>query len=38
MEALKELLFWWMLIYNILIITVKPIRNFHIEYLESIDE
>lgn len=38
MQTIKELFFWWMLIYNILILTVKPIRKNHIGFLRKFDE
>jgi hypothetical protein len=36
MEVIKEFLFWWMLIYNIAVITIKPIRKALIDFLSNI--
>lgn len=36
MEVIKEILFWWMLIYNIAVITIKPIREALIDFLNDI--
>lgn len=38
MELIKEILFWWMFIYNILVITVKPMRKAQIDFLRKMDE
>ncbi len=38
METIKEILFWWMLIYNIAVLIIKPIRRSCIDYLESLDK
>lgn len=38
MEVIKEILFWWMLIYDITVITIKPIRKNHIDFLKSLDK
>ena len=35
-ELIKEVLFWWMLIYNVSVITIKPIRKALIDFLENI--
>ena len=35
MELIKEILFWWMLIYDILVITIKPIRKALIDFLSN---
>lgn len=37
MELIKEILFWWMLIYNILVLTSKTIRTSYIKFLKDID-
>ena len=34
-EMLKDFLFWWMLIYNIAVITIKPIRKALIDFLKN---
>lgn len=31
----KDFLFWWMLIYNIAVITIKPIRKALIDFLRN---
>lgn len=36
MNLIKEFLFWWMLIYDILVITIKPIRKTLIDFLTNI--
>lgn len=36
MELIKEILFWWMLIYDIAVITIKPIRKALIDFLRNI--
>ena len=36
MELIKEILFWWMLIYDILVIIIKPIRKALIDFLRNI--
>ena len=36
MNTIKELLFWWMLIYDIAVITIKPIRKALIDFLRNI--
>ncbi len=33
---MKEILFWWMLMYDILVITIKPIRKSLINFLKNI--
>lgn len=38
MELIKEILFWWLLIYDILVITIKPIRKYHIDFIKSLDD
>ena len=38
MEMIKEMLFWWMLIYDIAIITIEPIRKNHIDFLRKMDK
>lgn len=38
MGLIKEILFWWLLIYDIAVITIKPIRKNHIEFLREIDK
>ncbi len=38
MEMIKEILFWWMLIYDIAIITIKPIQKNHIDFLRKMDK
>lgn len=38
MEIIKEILFWWFLIYSFLVLTIKPIRKKHIDFLIEIDE
>lgn len=35
MELIKEILFWWILIYDILVITIKPIRKTLIDFLSN---
>jgi len=35
MELIKEILFWWMLIYDILVIIIKPIRKALIDFLSN---
>ena len=35
MNFIKEFLFWWMLIYDILVITIKPIRKALVEFLNK---
>lgn len=36
MEVIKEILFWWLLIYDIAVITIKPIRKALIDFLRNI--
>lgn len=36
MEIIKEILFWWMLLYNIAVIVIKPIREGLIDFLRNI--
>lgn len=38
MYIVKEVLFWWMLIYNMSVLIVKPIRDSLIEFLKEIDK
>lgn len=35
MEVIKEILFWWLLIYDIAVITIKPIRKALIDFLRN---
>ncbi len=35
---IKEILFWWLLIYDVLVVLVKPIRKVHIDFLKSLNE
>ena len=35
MKLIKEILFWWMLIYDILVIIIKPIRKALIDFLSN---
>ncbi len=37
MNLIKEIFFWWFLIYSILVVTIKPIRKQHIDFLRKID-
>lgn len=37
MELLKEILFWWLLLYDIAVITIKPIRRNLIDFLRKMD-
>lgn len=37
MELIKEILFWWMLLYDVAVILVKPIRKELIKFLINID-
>lgn len=36
MNTIKEFLFWWMLIYDIAVITIEPIRKALIDFLRNI--
>lgn len=38
MQLIKEVLFWWMLLYGIAVITIKPIRKEFIKFLIDIDK
>lgn len=38
MELIKEFLFWWLLLYDIAVILIKPIRNNLIQFLRNIDK
>lgn len=38
MNLLKELLFWWMLIENILLVVCSKYRKESIEYLKKLEE
>lgn len=38
MELFKEILFWWLLIYDIAVITIKPIRKDLIDFLKDIGD
>ena len=35
MRIIKEIIFWWLLIYDIAVITIKPIRKALIDYLRD---
>lgn len=35
MTVIKDFLFWWMLIYDIAVITIKPIRKALIDFLRN---
>lgn len=35
MEIIKEFLFWWLLLYDIAVITIKPIRKNLIDLLSN---
>ncbi len=37
MNLFKDIVLWWFLIYSILVITIKPIRENHIDFLKRID-
>ena len=36
MGIIKEIIFWWLLIYDIAVITIKPIRLALIDFLRNI--
>lgn len=38
MELIKEILFWWLLLYDIAVITIKPIRKNLIDFLIKMDK
>ncbi len=38
MGLIKEILFWWLLVYDIIVITIKPIREEFIKFLISMDD
>ena len=37
MELIKEILFWWLLLYDIAVVTIKPIRKNLIDFLRKMD-
>ena len=37
MELIKKILFFWPLIYDIMVITIKPIRKNLIDFLRKMD-
>lgn len=37
MSLIQEILFWWLLAYDILVVTVKPIRKALIQCLTDMD-
>ena len=37
MNLFKDIVLWWFLTYSILVITIKPIRENHIDFLKRID-
>lgn len=37
MELIKKILFFWFLIYDIMVITIKPIRKNLIDFLRKMD-
>jgi hypothetical protein len=37
MELIKKILFFWLLIYDIMVITIKPIRKNLIDFLRKMD-
>lgn len=38
MDVVKEILFLWLLIYDIAVITIKPMRKNHIDFLRKMDK
>ena len=36
MELVKEILFWWLLLYDIAVIIIKPVRKNLIDFLRDI--
>ena len=37
MSLLKDIILWWFIIYSLLVVTIKPIRKNHIDFLKRID-